>query len=59
MTVRVLRGSTGEVVTSFETTGQDAARDPGSSVDAVLASLSDKTAARLFAFIVSGDILDD
>ncbi len=59
VTVRVLRGSTGEVVTSFETTGQDAARDPGSSVDAVLASLSDKTAARLFAFIVSGDILDD
>lgn len=59
LSVRVSRGSTGEVVTSFEVAGQDAARDPGSSVDVVLASLSEKTAARLFRFIVSGDILDD
>lgn len=57
--VKMSYGSTGEVFTRFEEAGQDAARDPSSSVGVVLASLSDKTAGHVFKVLTSNDVLDD
>ncbi len=57
--VKMSYGSTGEVFTRFEESGQDAARDPYSSVDVTLTSLSDKAADHVFKVITSDILLDD
>jgi hypothetical protein len=59
LATKISYGSTGEVITRFETAGTGSSGDPRSAVGATLASLSEKAAARVFKLIVSGDLLDD
>ena len=57
--VRLSYGSTGEVFSRFEESGQEAARDPGSSIDAVTARLGDEAAAHAFKTITTAELADD
>lgn len=57
--VKMSYGSTGEVFTRFEEKGEEASRDPSTSVDAALSKLADQTADHVFKVITSNDILDD
>jgi len=57
--VKLSYGSTGEVFTRFEESGQDAARDPRSAMDATLRSLAAKTAAHVFSAIISAELVDE
>lgn len=59
MLVKMSYGATGEVFTRFEKSGQEAARDPGSAVDAALLSLADKAADQVFRVITTSDVLED
>lgn len=52
-------GSTGEVFTRFEESGQEAMSDPASAVEAALLSLADKTALHAFKALTSSELLDD
>lgn len=57
--VKMRYGSTGEVFARFEESGQDAAGDPGSSVEVTLDSLADKTAVHVFHVVMSAQLADD
>lgn len=57
--VKLSYGSTGEVFSRFEESGQEAARDPDSSIDAVIARLGDQAAAHSFKTILTAQLADD
>lgn len=57
--VRMSYGATGEVFTRFEQSGQEAARDSDSAVDAVLKGLCEKTADHVFKVVMSAELADD
>ena len=56
---KVSYGSTGEVFSRFEESGQDAAGDPGTAVDLTLRALAARTAAHVFASVTSAELVDD
>lgn len=56
--VKMSYGSTGEVITRFEEYGQDTSGARSSAVGKTLVALSEKTAARIFKILISGDLLD-
>jgi hypothetical protein len=57
--VKMSYGASGEVFKRFEEKGEEASRDPSTSVDAALSKLADKSADHIFAVITSNDVLDD
>lgn len=57
--VEVNRPLSGETALRFEEAGEDAARDPSRSEAVVLRTLGQKSAERVYAFVVSGRLLDD
>jgi hypothetical protein len=57
--VKMSYGATGEVFTRFEEKGEEASRDPETSVDVTLTKLADQTADHVFKVITSDQLLDD
>jgi hypothetical protein len=57
--VKMRYGATGEVFQRFEEAGQEASRDPSTSVGVTVAKLADRAADHAFKVLTSNSVLDE